>query len=138
MRYPAQFKRLKEGGYLITFRDIPEAITQSESLEEGVILAQDALRTAMEFYFEDQRAVPLPSPCKSNEDLVTLPASIWAKVLLLNSMIDGQIRQVDLARLMNIKPQQVTRLVNLDHPTKIDEIQRAIECTGRRLNFCLI
>ena len=40
--YPALFiPDEEEGGFVITFRDLPEAITQGESVEEGLIEAID-------------------------------------------------------------------------------------------------
>ncbi len=76
-----------DGGYVITFRDIPEAITQGETPEEALHMAREALETAMEFYFEDKRAVPVPSKPKRGQPVVELPASLSAKVLLLNEMV---------------------------------------------------
>jgi predicted RNase H-like HicB family nuclease len=61
LRYPARFKPAKEGGFVVTFRDIPEAITQGESVEDAMIHARDALETALDFYFDDRREVPAPS-----------------------------------------------------------------------------
>lgn len=138
MRYPARFEASEQGGYVVTFRDIPEAITQVDDLEEAMEMARDALKTAMEFYFEDERPVPPPSKREDGEDFVSLTASVWTKVLLLNSMIEGRIKKADLARRMDAKPQEITRLVNLDHMTKIDELQRAIESTGKQLEIKLI
>lgn len=48
-------------GFCVTFRDIPEAISQGDTTDEALDMAQDALMVAMEFYFEDNRAVPMPS-----------------------------------------------------------------------------
>lgn len=72
MRYPARFKPAPEGGFVVTFRDIPEAITQGETEAEAMEMAEDVLYSAMEFYFEDKRPVPLPSPTKRGERLVVL------------------------------------------------------------------
>lgn len=47
-------------------------------------MAKDALFTAMDFYFEDNRPVPLPSKARKGEVMmIALPASVFAKVLLL-------------------------------------------------------
>ena len=67
MRYPAHFEPAPEGGFVVTFRDIPEAITQGDTESEAMAMAEDALLTAMEFYFEDKRSVPLPSAAKRGE-----------------------------------------------------------------------
>src|ERR1017187_9631153 len=75
MRYP--YKVRPDGKYfLVTFPDIPEAITQGESMEQALEAAQDALETALEFYFEDARTVPEPSPIKRGGPFVELPPSL--------------------------------------------------------------
>lgn len=85
-RYPARLKA-DEVGFTVTFRDIPEAITASETREEAIEMAADALATAVDFYFEDKRPVPLPSDAKRGETLIELRVSVAAKVLLLNAML---------------------------------------------------
>jgi antitoxin HicB len=137
MRYPALFSPADEGGFTVTFRDIPEAITEGDTLEEARAAAADALLTAMDFYFEDRRTVPKASKLKSGEELVELPASAWAKILLLNEMIEKKVRPSDLARLLDISPQEVNRLIDLGHATKIDAVSRAISALGRRLELAV-
>ncbi|MBB3193918.1 type II toxin-antitoxin system HicB family antitoxin [Roseateles terrae] len=132
--FPAKFEPDADtGGYVVTFRDIPEAITQGDSLEDARAMALDALATAMEFYQEEQRAVPEPSALEPGEELVTLPVSMQAKLLLLNEMVAQKIRPADLARAMGIKPQEVTRLLDLGHTTKIDALAAAFTAIGRTL-----
>src|ERR1700692_3190796 len=82
----------KDGGYVVTFRDIPEAITQGETVEEALAMAAEALESAMDFYFEEKRTVPMPSPAKRRQPMVELPLSLSAKVLLLNEMIRQHVR----------------------------------------------
>lgn len=132
MHYPTTLTA-HEAGFTVTFRDIPEAITQGETLEEALVMAQDALNVAFEFYFEDNRPVPLPSKRKKGEYLVSVAPSIWAKVLLLNEMLAQNISQAELAKRMGIVPQKVTRLVDLNHHTKIDTLTQAFDKLGKRL-----
>lgn len=134
MKYPATFTPAEEGGFVVTFRDIPEAITQGDDEAEALEMARDALVTAMDFYFEDRRQVPAPSAARKGERLIALPVSVAAKVLLLNAMIERQVRPADLARLMGIKPQEVTRILNLGHSTKIDTVADAFAALGLELD----
>lgn len=134
--YPARVTRDGDG-YLVTFPDIPEAVTGAKDRAEAIELAADALTTAMDFYFEDRRPVPMPSPLKKGQVAVDLPASVSAKVLLLNEMIAQGKRPAELARLMHARPQEVTRLVDLHHPTKIDTIAAALLAMGKRLDLRL-
>ncbi len=134
LRYPARFEPdEKDGGYVVTFRDIPEAITQGDTLEEARSMGADALLTAMDFYFEDKRPVPAPSKVKKGEELIALPARVSAKVLLLNEMLAQDIAPSELARRMSTRPQDVNRIMDLGHATKIDTIATAVEALGRRL-----
>ncbi len=134
MRYP--FKVRPDGkSFLVTFPDIPEAITQGESMEQVFAVVQDALETALEFYFEDSRAVPAPSPIKRGGHFVELPASLSAKVLLLNEMIHQKVRPAELARRLLTTPQEVNRLTNLHHTSKIDGIAAAMKALGKTLEI---
>jgi len=126
-----------DGGFVVTFPDIPEAITQGESKEEALQMAQEALETALEFYFEDKRAVPAPSGIRRGQDFVALSASLAAKVLLLNEMLAQNIRPAELARRLGTSPQEVNRLTNLRHTTRIDGIDAALRAMGKRLEMRL-
>jgi antitoxin HicB len=132
--YPARVTRDGDG-YLVTFPDIPEAVTGAKDKAEAIELAADALTTAMDFYFEDRRPVPTPSPLKRGQIPIDLPASVSAKILLLNEMIAQGKRPAELARLMHTRPQEVTRLVDLHHSTKIDTIAAALQAMGKRLDI---
>ena len=134
MKFPVILTPDEEaGGFVVTFPDIPEAITQGETLDEALKMAQDALETALEFYFDDKRAIPRPSKPKRGQHTVVLPPSLAAKVLLLNEMLAQNVRPAELARLLHTTPQEVNRLTNLRHTTRIDGIDSALRALGKRL-----
>ncbi|WP_432262681.1 type II toxin-antitoxin system HicB family antitoxin [Cupriavidus sp. TMH.W2] len=134
LRFPANI--VPDGnGFVVSFPDIPEALTSGDTIEQAREMAADALATAMEFYFEDGRPVPLPSKAKRGQHLVELPASVSAKVLLLNEMIAQGVTQAELARRLHTRKQEVQRIVNLDHATKIDTIEAAFRALGKRLEL---
>ena len=87
--------------------------------------------TAFEFYFEDQRPIPLPSEVTAES--VAVPVSVWAKVLLLNTMLDAQVTQSELARRMGTRKQELQRIINLAHSTKIDTLANAMKALGKTL-----
>ena len=133
MRYPVRLKAAEEGGYVVTFPDIPEAITQGEDVEDALLHAADALESALDFYFEDRRPVPAPSKPKRGQRVVELPASVSAKVLLLNEMLRQKVRPAELARRIGTTPQEVNRITNIRHRTRIDGIDKALRALGKRL-----
>ena len=135
--YPATVESNNEGGFIAKFRDVPEAITEAWDLEELKNNARDALISAIDFYIEDRKAFPVGSTVKSGEIAIELPASVVAKVLLLNTMVQANVRPIDLARKMKVKPQEVTRLTDIRHATKIDTIQQPIRALGKELVITL-
>ena len=137
LSYPARIARDGDG-YMVSFPDIPEALTGASSREEAIEMAADALTTAMDFYFVDRQSVPPPSEAKRGQVMIDLPPSIGAKVLLLNEMLAQGTRPADLARLMNVRPQEVNRLTTLRHPTKIDTVAAALKALGKRLELSLL
>lgn len=130
--YPVNLRR--DGKFiLVTFPDIPEAITQGDNRDHALAMAKEALELAMEFYFDDQRPVPLPSRARKGQAVVNLSPSVAAKVLLLNEMLRQKVRPSELARRIGTTKQEVNRLTNLRHPTKIDRIDAALQALGKRL-----
>ncbi len=136
MRYPVNIEP-DGSGFFVSFPDIPEALTQGATMEEALIMGKDALETALEYYFEDERTVPLPSQPIQGQTVIELSPSLWAKVLLLNEMILQHVRPADLARKLSIRPQEVTRLMQLKHPTKIDTISNAFNAIGKTLELVI-
>ena len=133
MQYPALIER-DSTGFMASFRDIPEALTCADTVEETKEMAADALLTAMDFYFEDRRTVSLPSPAQDGEVLIALPLIVSAKIYLLNEMVRQNVSQAELARRLGTRPQEITRIIDLAHATKIDTVAGALAALGTRLD----
>lgn len=104
MHYPVTIERDGDS-WMARFQDVPEALTSGDTREEALAEALDALVTAFEFYFEDSRPVPLPSAPADGQEVVTVPPSLWAKVLLLNAMCESSVNQAELGRRLGIPRQ---------------------------------
>ena len=134
MYYPAVIKPDGDG-WLVRFPDIPEALSAGATHEEAVEMARDALITALDFYFDEKREIPEPSAVRRGQIAVELPASVAAKVLLLNEMVRQKVRPSELARRLGTTAQEVNRLTQLSHSTKIDGISSALQALGKRLEL---
>lgn len=97
MRYPITLEP-DTVGLVVTFVDIPEAMTQGENLEEALEMAEDALESSFDFYFEDQRPVPMPSKLIEGQHFVEPNPKLWAKVQLLNELLSQNLSRSDLAK----------------------------------------
>lgn len=94
--------------------------------------ARDALVSALDFYFKDRRPVPSPSRPKRRQRVVELPVSLAAKVLLLNELVRQNVRPAELARRLGTTPQEVNRLTDVRHTTRI---AAALHALGKRLDL---
>ncbi len=92
----------------------------------------------MDFYFEDQRPVPPPSKAKRGQTVIEPPASLSAKVYLLNEMLKQKIRPSELARRLHTTLQVVNRLTDLHHTSRIDGIAAALQALGKRLDVRVV
>ena len=68
------------GGYVVTCRDLPEVITQGETVEEALVAATDALDEANCGCINHGRDTFDPSVNQVNEHLVSLPEMTVRKV----------------------------------------------------------
>lgn len=59
--YPAVFHKAEEGGYWITFPDIPECMTQGEDMQHAYEMAVDALGLAITSRVAEKEEIPLAS-----------------------------------------------------------------------------
>lgn len=137
MRYPVKIKTDGKG-WMVSFPDIPEALTSGGTKEEALAMAKDALETALDFYFDDKREVPSPSMARRGQSVIELSASMSAKVLLLNEMVRQKVRPAELARRLHTTAQEVNRLTNVRHTTRIDGIAAALRALGRHLDMRLV
>lgn len=135
MRYPVKVHKEKEGGCWLSFPDVPGVHTNGKSPEDALAHALDALETMFMYTFGTGQAIPLPSAPKRGQKLVELPPTVAAKILLHNEMVRQKVRPIELARRMGIPRQELTRVLNLRHSTKIDTTAQALNALGKRLEL---
>lgn len=59
--YPALFHKAEEGGFWISFPDIPECLTQGDNMEQAYEMAVDALGLALTCREKERQPFPNPS-----------------------------------------------------------------------------
>ncbi len=59
--YPAIFHKAEEGGYWISFPDIPECLTEGDTMEQAYKMAVDALGLAISSRYQQKEDIPTPS-----------------------------------------------------------------------------
>jgi antitoxin HicB len=134
MEYPAKFTPDRTaGGFVVTFPDVPEAITQGDTIEEAMAMASEALELALTFYTEKWADLPAPGSLKRGMRMVRVPALSEAKFRLYSALRAAGIKKVDLARRMKCSPSQVDRLLDISHHSQLDRMEAAFSAIGKRL-----
>ncbi|MDP2852056.1 MAG: hypothetical protein Q8O23_01490 [Gallionella sp.] len=122
-----------DGTVLVTFPDVPEAITFGADTDEALLQAVDALESALSFYVDDRRPLPVPSKPKRGQKTVRPSALECAKLGVYRAMTEQGIKKAELARRLGWHMPQVDRLFDLRHASRLDQIEAAARALGRHV-----
>jgi antitoxin HicB len=121
------------GGVLVQFIDVPEAHSfGATEADAGASNALDCLIAALGGYIRLGREIPRPSPTRGRP-VVVLPLLVSAKLALYEAMRAQRITRTELARRFGLQENAVRRLLDLDHRSHIDQVDRALAALGKRL-----
>ncbi len=130
--FPARFTSSEvDRGYTVTFRDLPEAITQGETEQECLTEAADCLEEAIAARIDDGWDVPNPSEAEEGEFMVTVPIMTALKAALHRAVQEAGITKVQLAKTLNTDEREVRRILDPHHGTKVATIERALKALGK-------
>lgn len=135
LRYPVKLSRDSDGTILVTAPDLPEVTTFGDDTGDALARASDAIATALQGRISDRREIPAPSAPRRGQRLVALPAIVAAKLALYQAMMETGTRKSDLARKLGVHGPQVDRLLDLDHNSRIDQLEEAARAIGREMHI---
>jgi antitoxin HicB len=131
--YPALFTP-EAKGFVVTVPDIPEVITEGDSLEEATEYAIDAIELILGEYIRRRSEIPRPSKRRGrNIRIVELPLLTQAKLSLYSTLQASGIRKADLARRLGVSKPQVERLLDLAHGSRLEQIEQVFCALKKRL-----
>ena len=131
--YPASLMSDPDGGFTVTFRDVPEAITEGDSREEALLRAEDALESGLAMNVAAKEPLPAPSAAQPGEAIVPLSALGMAKAALYEAMREEGVGRAELARRLRWHLPQVARVLDLRHASKMEQVEAALAALGLRL-----
>lgn len=130
--YPVTLTPDDNDTILVTFPDVPEAITFGEDEADALLRAVDALESAMMVYIEDRRDLPKPSLAE-RRPVVSVGTEAAMKLSVYQAMREAGLRKADLARRLGWHGPQIDRLLDLRHASRVDQIDAALAALGKRL-----
>lgn len=122
-----------EGGFVVTFPDLPEAITQGEQAAEALAQASDALEEAMAGRIRRGDDIPEPSKPTPGQHSVPVPAQTAVKAALHLALREAGLSKKELAGRLGCDEKEVRRLLDPRHPSKLPRLQAALAALGKRL-----
>jgi antitoxin HicB len=123
----------KRGVVVVSFPDVPEAITEGKGDADAMTQAQEALGLALLTY--PARNLPLPKPRARESDLVPIAveAVVAAKLAFLDAFREAGISKSEFGRRIGKDEKEVRRLLDPKHSTKLSTLTEALRALGRRL-----
>ncbi len=129
----AKVERGDKRGLVVSFPDVPEAITQGDDMADALTMAEDALGLALLTYSE--RGLALPRPRARGKSLVPVPVDpeVAAKLAVLDAFRSADISKSELARRLGKNEKEVRRILDPRHATKLATLTEVLNTLGHRL-----
>jgi antitoxin HicB len=136
--YRAKFEPGERRGVVVTFPNLPEAITQGRGLADARTIAEEALGLVLLSYLKGGR--DLPKPRAKGRSLVEISAApdVAAKLAVLEAFAAAGISKTELARRIGKDEKEMRRILDPKHPTKLPALAAALRALGKRLVFDVI
>jgi antitoxin HicB len=136
--YYAEFVPDPDGGFVVTFPDVPEAITGGETRTQALDMAADALTVALLGRLSDGDPLPRPKVTSAPFIPVTVPAQFAAKIMLLEAFqevkaSDPDFTSSELARRLGVDHKEIRRRLDPSHKTKLTALEETLKALGKRL-----
>ena len=119
-----------DGAVLATSPDFPELTTFGTDREDAIARAGHALEEAIAARIHDRKDIPSPS---GGDTYAVLPTLTAVKVRLYQGMREQGVSKAELARRLGWHMPQVDRVLNVEHNSRLDQIDAALQAIGRRL-----
>jgi antitoxin HicB len=131
--FHARFEPGDRRGIVVSFPDVPEAITQGDDAADARVMAEEALGLALLSY--PARGLPLPKAKARGRGLVPVAVApdVAAKLAMLEAFAEAGIGKAELARRLGKDEKEVRRILDPRHPTKLPALAEALRALGKRL-----
>jgi antitoxin HicB len=137
VKFAAIFEPQPEGGYTVTFPDLPEAITEGDTKEECLHHAEEVLTLCLEQRMDDGEAIP---------DATTVKGGIWIEpsaamqaAVLVRSWRTKQGKSVsEMARSLNTSWAAAQKLESHRANPTLRQLERTAAALGKRLHVEMV
>jgi antitoxin HicB len=137
VKFAAIFEAQPEGGYTVTFPDIPEAITEGDTKDKCLHNAQEVLTLCLEQRMDDGEAIAEPSVVKGGV-WVEPSASMQAAVLVRLLRTQQGKSLSEIARTLNTSWAAAQKLESHRANPTLRQLERTAAALGKRLHVQMV
>ena len=130
LTYPIRLEE-DEGTVMATSPDFPELTTFGDDRDAALMRAVDALEEAIAARIHAGQDIPPPS---KGEVRVGMPTLTAVKVILYQGMRDEGVGKAEMARRLGWHLPQVDRVLDIQHHSRMDQMDAALGVIGRELH----
>ncbi|MEY4910346.1 MAG: hypothetical protein RL761_9 [Pseudomonadota bacterium] len=133
VKFAAIFEPQPEGGYTVTFPDIPEAITEGDTKDECQHNAQEVLTLCLEQRMDDGETIPDASTIKGG--IWIEPSAAMQAAVLVRAWRTKQGKTVsEIARTLNTSWAAAQKLESHRANPTLRQLERTAAALGKRLH----
>ena len=137
VRFAAIFAAQPEGGYTVTFPDIPEAISEGETKDECLHNAQEVLTLCLEQRMDDNDPIPEASTVKGGiwiEPSAAMQAAVLVRVW--RTKLGKSLSEI--ARTLSTSWAAAQKLESHRANPTLRQLERTAAALGKRLHVEMI
>lgn len=127
--YQATIESDPDGGYLVSFEDVPEALTHGATFADAIAQGSEALGLALKGLVAQDR--PLPEPRAQGGTPIAVEAADAMKLAVICAFREAGLTKTELARRLGKQEAEARRILDPDHPTKIATMEDALRVLGK-------
>lgn len=131
--YVAALESDPDGGFLVTFPDVPEAVTHGDDVADALHSAADALGVALRGYLAMGHSLPpRTATVGANRFEVSVEVADALKLAVIEAFNASGLSKSELARRLGKADNEAHRILDPDHYTKPAALEAALAVLGKR------
>jgi antitoxin HicB len=123
----------QQRGFVVTFPDVPEVITQGDDIPEALHQATDCLEEAIAGRVRRRESIPEASAVGPDQYVISLPVATAAKAALYLALQQAKITERELAERLCCDEQEVSHLLDPRRTANISRLESALGALGYQL-----
>lgn len=134
--FPITIESGDKWGFVVTFPDIPFAVTQGDDLEDAKRQADDCLDEAIAAMIKNNWDIPYPST--GGHAMASTSVPMAAKAYLYLALRESELSKEEIEERLNWDSNAIVQLLDPQKDVDFIRIETALAILGKKLNLELV